>query len=245
MKDNFSAQSSRYAQFRPVYPKEMFDFIFRHAPSFDCAWDCGTGNGQVASVLAGRFARVEATDISRNQIDHAVQMPNINYRVQAVEEAGFPAGYFDLITVAQAVHWFDFDKFFRVVNHCLKPDGILVLIGYSLFRTFSPLDEVIDHFYHNIVGSFWDPERQHVDNAYRTIPFPFREIEVPEIAMKYQWSKEQFTGYLGTWSAVQHYGAHHDCDPVDLIKDDIDQNWPPDELITVQFPLILRVGRKM
>ena len=72
MKDFFSSQSKVYAAFRPTYPKELYQFIFRHLTEKKVAWDCATGNGQVAQYLASYFNEVYATDISQQQLDHAV-----------------------------------------------------------------------------------------------------------------------------------------------------------------------------
>ena len=81
MKDNFSSQSSKYAQFRPAYPSELFDFLNSVAGNKESAWDCGTGNGQVAFELAKTFEKVYATDISQSQIDNAKTALNIFYFV--------------------------------------------------------------------------------------------------------------------------------------------------------------------
>src|SRR5437879_2833438 len=110
MKDNFSKRSHLYARFRPTYPRQLFEFLISLVPERQAAWDCGTGNGQVAAVLAGYFDKVYATDISENQIKHAVEKPNVVYKIEAAEQTSFPDELFDLITVAQAVHWFDFSR---------------------------------------------------------------------------------------------------------------------------------------
>ena len=122
MKDNFSRQSDIYAKYRPAYPQQLYDFIFQHVAGKQAAWDCATGNGQAAKELAKVFDKVYATDISQKQIENAVQQPNIFYSVQPAEQTNFPNNSFDLITVAQALHWFRFDDFYaevkRVANRC-------------------------------------------------------------------------------------------------------------------------------
>jgi len=72
MKDNFSNQSFLYAKFRPSYPAALFEFILSLVPDKQSAWDCGTGNGQIAGVLADSFEIVYATDISKNQLANAI-----------------------------------------------------------------------------------------------------------------------------------------------------------------------------
>ena len=198
MKDNFSTQSTGYARFRPGYPPALLEEICQLCSTHDCAWDCATGNGQIAAVLSEHFRQVEATDISENQLKNAIQKPNIRYQVAAAETPLFPAASFDLITVGQAVHWFDFDKFYAEVRRVLQPGGILALIGYNLLKIDAATDAVVQHLYADVLGKFWDAERHLVENAYTTIPFPFPEIDFQQTAMAYEWTFDQLLGYLNT-----------------------------------------------
>jgi ubiquinone/menaquinone biosynthesis C-methylase UbiE len=235
MKDNFSQDSKQYAQFRPRYPKDLFDHLLSLVKEKNTAWDCGTGNGQVAGVLADHFTNVYATDISQQQINEAIKLPNIFYSVQPAEKTSFHEKEFDLITVAQAIHWFRFDDFYAEVKRTLKPGGIIAVIGYGPIQTIKPLQEIIDHFYKNIIGSYWDAERHYIDELYQTIPFPFEEITMPVFTMSYQWTLVQLTGYLGTWSAVKHYIKQHQTDPVALIQKELSGAWPATP--SISFPV--------
>src|SRR5688572_29467213 len=123
-KDFFSGHSKLYATFRPSYPADLYSFVFTHVKNFYSAWDCATGNGQVAQVLAKHFKHVEATDISQQQLDNAVQIQNIHYSTQGAEKTAFPNNHFDLITVGQALHWFDLDKFYSEVKRVAKKDAL-------------------------------------------------------------------------------------------------------------------------
>src|SRR5712692_1056733 len=192
MKDNFSQLSQLYAQFRPTYPKELFDFLLSLAQERKTAWDCGTGTGQLAVELATYFDKVHATDISENQIRNAVVKENIFYKIERAEQTSFSNNLFDLITVGQAVHWFDFPRFYKEVERTLKPNGVLALIGYSLVRVDAQTDNIINHLYENSIGSYWDKERKYVDEHYQTIPFPYREIKAPVLNAAYDWDLEQF-----------------------------------------------------
>lgn len=244
MKDNFSTQSAQYAQFRPQYPAEMFEFLFSKTARFEAAWDCGTGNGQVAQVLAAHFKNVLATDISARQLEKAPPRPNVRYAVEPAEKCSAPDGSFDLVTVAQAVHWFDFERFYAEVRRVLHPDGgLLALLGYGLLHFGEvTLDEPFSDFYAHTLGPFWDAERKHVDAHYRHIPFPFRELPTPDFSMTFSWSRAQFLGYLGTWSAVQHFVRANGRDPLDTFAPKIEAVWPELELKTVRFPVFVRLG---
>ena len=241
LKDNFSSRSQDYSKFRPKYPEEAYAFIRSKLTGFETAWDCGTGNGQVAGKLAEFFERVEATDISENQLKNAVKKENINYSLQRAENTDFQANSFDLIISAQAVHWFNFDDFFREVERCLKPQGLIVLMGYGLFQSNSETNAVIQNFYNEIIGPFWDEERRYLEEEYRTIPFPFQEIKVPEFQQKYLWDIEHLLGYLRTWSAVKHYEKSKKKDPVAIIEADLKRAFGNRN--EVKFPIFLRMGK--
>ncbi len=242
MKDNFSTNSSQYAQFRPKYPAELFSFLENRVELKGAAWDCGTGNGQVAGELAKFFKRVEATDISQQQLENAVKVSNINYSLQPAEKTNFPDNSFDLITVAQAIHWFDFSQFYKEVNRILKPGGIIAIIGYGLFKSNEQTNDLINHFYRNIVGPYWDPERRYLEDGYRSIQFPFEEIQTPDLEMEFSWDFEHLIGYLKTWSAVKHFQNKNGYDPVDVISEDLRTAFGEHRL--VKFPLFLRLGQK-
>lgn len=243
LKDNFSRQSEHYAKFRPHYPEKMFDFILRNVPGRQCAWDVATGNGQVAGMLAKHFELVMASDISENQLRHAVQRRNILYKLENAEHSSFADNTFDLITVAQAVHWFKFDAFFSEVKRTLKQGGIIAVIGYPLFRLDDEVDALIWKFYSETLHGYWDPERKYLDEMYNTIPFPFTEIASPSFEMEYEWTMDQLTGFLRTWSAVNHYLLKHGNNPVDIFELSLKQIWEEGAKKTIHFPLLLKLGR--
>lgn len=241
MKDLFSSHSKDYSRYRPGYPNELFQFLRKLCITRGRAWDCGTGNGQVAGELAGFIDQVYATDISVQQLAHAIQKHNIHYTKQPAEETTFPDDHFDLVTVGQAVHWFDFEKFNTEVKRVSKKEAVIALFGYSLFISDHFTNEVIHHFYNNILGEYWPAERKYLENDYRSIPFPFKEIEVPKLEKKERWSFERLTGYLNTWSAVKAYEKENGENPVELIKADLYNTFG--NVGSLSFPIIFRAGR--
>jgi SAM-dependent methyltransferase len=244
MKDNFSKQSGTYARFRPGYPATLFSFLLPLVKEKNCAWDVGTGNGQIASVLADTFQQVYATDISVNQVSNAIKRDNIIYRIEEAGHSSFGERQFDLIAVAQAIHWFNFELFFNDVKRTLKPGGIIALIGYDLVRINPQIDVIVDTFYKETVGSYWDAERRFVEMQYRNIPFPFKEVATPEFSNYYEWRLADLIGYLNTWSAVQHYVNTNHSNPVDLLSDQVIEAWGHDQFRTVNFPVFMRTGVK-
>lgn len=243
MKDNFSNQSDQYAIFRPGYPKELIESIYRLVEDFDLALDCATGNGQIAGILSERFKKIIGIDISQNQIDHAVQKENIEYRIASAETSGLPVDSFDLITVGQAAHWFDHTKFYQEVNRLLKSNGVLAVIGYGLVEISSEVDEVVNEIYSDVLGTYWDPERKYIDEEYKTLPFPMKYVKRTEFTSTLEWTFDHLLGYLQTWSAVQHFLKKNDRNIVLEYREKLQESWGNIETRKVTFRLFVLTGR--
>ncbi|GAB3639372.1 class I SAM-dependent methyltransferase [Spirosoma arcticum] len=239
--DRFSGHADLYAQYRIDYPDELYQFILKAVPQRMTAWDCATGNGQVAGALADFFAQVDATDISETQLILAVQKPNIRYRVSPAEQTPFADHTFDLITVAQALHWFNVGAFHQEVRRVAKPGAVIAEWGYGLVNISTDLDPILIDFYRNHVGPYWDPQRQYIDNRYATLPFPFADAQRAEFIVRRNWSLERFLNYLRTWSAVRQYIHENEEDPVVALADALKPVWGDSER-EVQFPVFLRLG---
>jgi SAM-dependent methyltransferase len=243
-KDHFSKQAADYAKFRPRYPHEMFEYLGRFAPSRQLAWDCGTGNGQAAVVLASVFDRVIATDASERQITNAEPHERVEYRVAPAEDSGIESETLDLILVAQALHWFDLDRFYAEAQRVLKVNGVLAASAYNLLHIEPVIDEIVNRYYYEVVGPFWPPERKLIEQ-FANLPFPFDEIDAPKFEMTAQWSLEHLLGYLRTWSSTQRFIAAKGTDPLDQITDDLRRAWgKPQQTRSVSWPLVVRIGRK-
>ncbi|QRM90263.1 methyltransferase domain-containing protein [Lacinutrix sp. WUR7] len=243
MKDNFSTESDKYAKYRPIYPEAFFDYLKSLMERKQIAWDCGTGNGQVAYKLAQSFDTVMASDLSQAQIDNASKSDNIYYTVQRAEKTNYADAIFDLIIVSQAIHWFDFDAFYKEVKRTLHPNGFLCVVGYGTIQMSGEIGKLIAHFYSDIIGSYWDEERKYLDENYQSIPFPFQEIETPTFINTLYWSLEHLIGYLNTWSSVKHFIDQNAYNPVDSLQLQLEKHWNSEDLKEVKFPILLRIGR--
>ena len=242
-KDHFSQHAGEYARHRPTYPDELFAYLASIAPDRALAWDCGTGNGQAARGLARYFSLIIATDASAEQIQNAFPDERVTYRVGA-EDAGPGPGSADLVTVAQALHWFDLDKFYEAAQLALKPGGVLAVWAYSLCRISPGVDHILDSFYFGTVGPYWPKERVLIDDGYRTIPFPFDEIQPPEFSIRLDWSLNDLLAYLRTWSPTKRFIAANGYDPVTLVEDNLVREWGnANEEKSVVWPLHIRVGK--
>lgn len=242
--DHFSAGAERYARHRPRYPEALFDRIAGEAPARGIAWDCGTGNGQAALALASRFRRVVATDASAHQLRNAPRGGTIHYVAATAEAIPLAAASVDLVTVAQAAHWFALDAFYDEVRRVCRPGGLVAMWTYGLCRVCPEVDERIAWFYREVVGSYWPPQRAWVDGAYRDLPFPFEPVRIAPPDIERDWTLEELAGYVGTWSAVKRYREARGDDPVAaLLLPALRPAWPAGESRRVTWPLGLRAGR--
>jgi SAM-dependent methyltransferase len=242
-KDHFSTQAGTYARARPGYPAALFDWLAAQAPARRLAWDAGCGNGQAAQALAEYFERVVATDPSAAQLEHAPPHPRIDYREEPAETPSLPAGRVDLITVAQALHWFDLERFHEAANRVLAPGGVIAEWSYALCEVDPGVDRVFMRLYDGVLGAYWPAERRHVETGYADLPFPFRRLEAPTFAMVCRWTLPQYLDYLRSWSASARYRAAHGEDPVSLLAGALAAAWgDPRAAREVRWPLALRVG---
>lgn len=243
-KDLFSQQAAIYARYRPVYPRELFDYILSFVTHRTEAWDCATGNGQAAVELANHFDHITATDHSEKQLQQAIPHPKITYQLAGIENTGLPDDSFDLVTVAQAYHWFDFEAFHREVVRVAKPAAIVAIWGYSLIQSNEPdLQVLIHRFYKEKTGPYWDAERKYVDDHYTTVSFPYQELPARSFQINMQWTKADLVGYLNTWSSVQHFIKANGYNPVDEFAPTLSTVWADDESRSFSFPLFLRLGQ--
>lgn len=241
--DHFSGHADRYAIARPTYPESLFTWMASACSGRAYAWDAGCGNGQAASRLATHFERVLATDPSAAQIQHAIAQARVEYRVEPAERCSAPPNSFDLVSVAQAVHWFDHPAFFAEVQRVARPGALFVAWGYDLVRVTPTIDVLLDAF-HAEVQTYWPPQRAWVVTHYETLPFPFAPIAMPQFAMSHEWPLSRLVRYLETWSALQRYRQVTGKDPIPELEQDLAEVWgDASALRRIEWPLFGRAGR--
>lgn len=242
--DHFSSVSSGYAAFRPSYPAALFDALADIAPAHALAWDCGAGTGQASVELAHRFTQVVATDASASQIAQATPHTRVTYRAAPAHLSELADASVGLITVAQALHWFDVDAFHTEAQRVLMPHGVIAEWSYGLLDVpTAPLVAALVTTLDADVGAWWPPERQHVDNGYRDLAFPFEPMDIGAFTMEADWSAEQLLGYLATWSAVNRFKADRGHDPLEPFAAELEGAWGRAPVHRMRWPLTLRVGR--
>jgi SAM-dependent methyltransferase len=245
--DHFSVSAADYARYRPRYPRLLFDWLSLRAPGRERAWDCGTGSGQAAVALRDRFTEVVATDPSIAQLESAERAEGVEYVAMVAERCALRSHSVDLVTVAQALHWFDRDRFFSEATRVLRARGLIAVWSYGLVRIDAAVDPAVDHFYHETIGPYWPAERRLVDAGYAGIQFPFAHEPAPPFAMEARWTLGRLAGYLSTWSGVRRYRAARGVDPVPALVGELAGWWGEDRgkprARRIEWPLALRVGR--
>lgn len=243
-RDYFSEQAEAYARHRPGYPDALSAHLATLAPGRERAWDCGTGNGQVAVMLAEHFQQVIATDASAEQIDQAAPHERVDYRVEKAEHTTLADDSVDLITVGTAMHWFDFDPFFEEVRRVGRSDAVLAAWTYSFPKITPEIERWLERYFRRTLDGYWPERIRYVEDGYRSLPFPFDEIQMPTFTMESKWDVPCMVGFLASWSGTRRWLDDAGPDPFAREVETLQQLWgPPDEKRMIRWPLFFRVGR--
>jgi len=243
-KDHFSSHAAGYAAFRPHYPAGLAAWIASIAPASGKALDCGCGSGQLAMLLAEHFTEVIATDPSPQQIARAAPHPRISYRVAPAEASGLARGSIDVLTAAQAAHWFDLPAFFAEARRVLAPGGALVLVSYAAMEADGAITAIVERFRLDTLQDYWPPERAMVEEGYRGIHLPFQPLDAPRFAIEVEWPLDALIGYLDTWSAVRAMERRIGREPFERVAAELGEAWgDPAICRRIRWPLAIRAGR--
>ncbi|MDQ3071375.1 MAG: methyltransferase domain-containing protein [Acidobacteriota bacterium] len=243
-RDHFSSSSGAYAQFRPRYPKRLFEWLASESPARDCVWDCATGTGQAAIDLAGYFAIVAASDASAAQLASAAPHPRVAYFRCTAEASALASGVADAVVAAQAVHWFDMPAFFREAGRVAKRGGLVAVWTYGNLRMPAEVESLFVPFYEDVVGPYWPPERAIIDRGYTDVPMPFAPVVSPELTIEAPMTLAALAGYISTWSATARYREARGHDPVPELMERIAAVWgDPVSAKPGVWPMSVRAGR--
>jgi len=242
--NRFSQVAGGYALYRPRYPRELIDYLAGVTTQHETVWDCACGSGQLSVPLAERFARVIATDASAEQLAQAEAHPRVEYRKATAEASGLPDMSVDLITVAQAAHWFDRARFYEEVRRVGRRGAVVALICYGVHSVDDAVDPIVRAFYGVSLAPYWGPERVHVEEGYRRFDFPFDEFAAPPMELSASWNLSQLIGYIETWSAVWAMVQDRGRSTLDDLREALSRTWGSAETVrTIRWPLRMRIGR--
>ena len=243
-RDHFSGVAADYARYRPDYPSALFDWLAEVAPRREVVWDCACGSGQATVHLAPFFAIVVATDVSLTQLSNRPALDGPVFTAAAAEDAPLADHSIDLVTVGQALHWFDLDAFFAEVRRVLVPGGIVAVWTYGLPEVDDPeIGTVIRAFIDDTLGPWWPPEVAHVLDGYAAFEIPFAELVPPRMEMEVRWPLPRFLAFVRTWSGVGRYREMRGEDPVEELAASLLPLWgSPDRCRSIRWWLKIRAG---
>lgn len=241
---NWFDQGGRaYARFRPEYPPELAQFLASVSPGTALAVDVGCGNGQLTAQLAAHFDRALGADPSADQIAHAAVHPRVEYVCAPAEQLPVADRSAQLITAAQAAHWFDLPRFYAEARRIAAPHAVLALVSYGVLRLDEELDARFNRFYWDEIGPYWPAERKLVDSGYADLSFPFAERTAPPLEIRKAWRLEELLGYISTWSAVRSVREAGREDILQGFADDLAALWGDPTLSRdVCWPINMRLG---
>lgn len=242
-KDFFSKQSDIYVKYRPSYPAELYTFLAGLTGKHDLAWDCGTGNGQAATSLAAYYHKVIATDPSAKQIENAIAHPKVEYRVEKAEHSGLANASVDLVTIANALHWFDFNSFYSEVRRVARKGAVIAAWACPTPHIEPEIDKIIFDYHDHVLNDYWRAENRLVENEYRDIPFPFEPIKAPQFRIEKMMDLDGVMGYLNTWSATQRFMEKNGHNPADEVREKLHRIWHDGSQKKLLWNLPMKIGR--
>lgn len=240
----FHQGGSAYARFRPEYPPALVQFLASKSPGRAFAADIGCGSGQLTVQLAEHFGQVAGIDSSIMQITHANTHPRVKYACAPAEQLPLASHSTQLVTAAQAVHWFDLPRFYEEVRRIAAPQALLALISYGVLQLNDELNPLFTNFYQHKIGPYWPAERRQVDSGYTGLFFPFSEEQPAEFSIHKKWNLHELLGYISTWSAVRHASMAGQHDILQNFASKLAKLWgDPTSSHDMRWPVRIRLGR--
>jgi len=187
---------------------------------------------------------VIASDPSQAQLDAAERHPKVDYRCAKAEQSGITDASVDLAVAAQAAHWFDWPRYVAEVARVTRPGALVALVSYGIMDVPGKVGAILGRYYVEAAGPYWPAGREHVENGYRDLAWPWPAVEAPKIDMTAEWTRDELVGYVSSWSATAKMVDALGPAKFEQLRDQLAQVWPDDEKRTVRWPLAIRLARR-
>lgn len=210
--ERFTGRVESYRQYRPRYPAEIVDVLRRECGL--CAnaavVDVAAGTGLLAEIfLAAGFAvtAVEPNAEMRAALAELERSyPTLRANAGTAEETGLPARSADLITVGQAMHWFDLERTRAEFVRILKPGGWCAVI----YNNRHPDSDTFHHEYEQFLLKFSidyeSVKKQHVGRRRLAQFFSPAEMKCAVFANAQALTREGFEGRVLSSSYIPRQG---------------------------------------
>ncbi len=124
-----------------------------------------------------------------------------------------------------------------------KEGAILAVWTYHLPVIESRIDRWLEDFYKVKLAGYWPHRIEYLDKKYRTLPFPFEEIEAPPFSAVAEWNVSCLIGFLSSWSASQRYVEANGEETFEGLMRELARIWGDTVSRTITWPLYFRIGR--
>lgn len=196
---DFGKTSVEYAKFRDIYPKELYEKLYKLGVGVEnSSWlDIGTGTGVLPFNLCNHKANITGVDISESQIEVAKSLAvekgvtNVKFFVSPAEMLPFTDNSFDSATAAQCFWYFDRESVIKEIKRVLKPGGVFA----KIYMSYTLTDEIANKS-HNLVKEInksWTPGASGSKDIYNH-PFPNGIVETFEC--KIPFTRESWHGRM-------------------------------------------------
>lgn len=147
--NKFTNKATKYSNYRPKYPEELIDFLIEstNLQSNSVVVDIGCGTGILTKQLLNRGIKtigVEPNIEMYNQAKKDLQGYNCQIINASAENTQLDDNIASLITVAQALHWFDLSKFICEYNRLLGNDGQVAILYNNMNKSDIAVGEFLD-----------------------------------------------------------------------------------------------------
>jgi SAM-dependent methyltransferase len=261
--------TNNYNSKRPGYPPSLFKALFAyHQGPTALALEVGCGPGTASFPLLQYVDKLVATDPSEVMVHTAIESIPANQR-DRIEFKVAPAeslhelipndGCVDLITSAEALHWFDHPKFFEEAARVIRPGGTLAYWGYvePRFIDFPKANEIYEKYVfedERFMGPCWvQPGKNFLRYFFKDVYVPedyFTDVEkwdyYPGESQKHtayflgdhQYTMKKFRDYLSSWSALHTWRKQNSGkDVIDFMVDEMKEacGWEDDTELRVEW----------
>lgn len=133
--EKFTGKAEVYDKYRPSYPGELIKWLWDKTHAGTVA-DIGAGTGKFTECLRAMPWRITAVEPNGDMLEKLrANCPGVGIVNAPAEDTGIPSGSIDLVTAAQAFHWFDKGSFKSECRRILTPSGRLAVIWNNRTET--------------------------------------------------------------------------------------------------------------